>query len=103
MNENEYPAVSRLKEWLQESEALLARKSFHVEFKDTGQGSACVDIDTDKYITRLTAWDHMACLNIEILEIESENGKYLAEGSNDTMEEFNTRLGLYTKWLMDLT
>lgn len=72
-------------------------KEVKLEFKDTGRGSACVILDTETYITELCAWDNASCLDIHIIEIQSEESTYPHTGECESLAIFEENLKEYLK------
>ncbi len=95
----ELTPIACLHNWFKKNQELFSAKCILVNFKNTGHGSAYIDLDTEFYISRITAWDHAICLNIEIIEIETEQSLHQAEGACDTIYEFQDKLGAYLSWL----
>lgn len=98
-NYDESVPVRILKSWFEHNQELFCLKCNEIKFTDTGHGSAYVDLDTDFYISRITAWDHAICLNMEIINIETEETTVMAEGACLSIAEFEVKLSKYLKWL----
>ncbi len=92
-------AVSTLYGWFNLNKSFFLEHGVDIEFRDSGHGSAYVRIETELSLSEAIAWDHASCLNIQIIEIKTEDSKYLHEGSCYTKEIFESHL---EKFLRDL-
>lgn len=90
-------AVSELERWFNTHEEFFW-KAGAVEYKDSGRGSARVVIETEQYLIDICAWDHASCLDIQILEIETEASTFPHVGDCGTKSEFSNYLNLFTEW-----
>lgn len=59
--------VPFLKKWFKYSLEVISSKYSEMEFKDSGHGSAYLDLDTDSHISRITVWNHARCIEIPVL------------------------------------
>jgi len=96
----EYAVVTH-KEWYLINKSLFESLGAATKYTDTGRGSATLEIDTDKHIMQVTAWNHASCLNIEILDIKSEVSNYITEGACEDKAIFDQHLQNYLAWFSD--
>jgi hypothetical protein len=92
-------AVSSLKYWFHENHDIFTIYSATSEFKDSGHGSACVVLETERYLIDICAWDHASCLDIQILEIDSEESTFQHIGDCETRQVFHECLQKFMGWL----
>ncbi|MFV1985345.1 MAG: hypothetical protein ACC657_17490, partial [Thiohalomonadales bacterium] len=89
---NNLYAVTKLYDWFEVNKKLFISNGAELEFKDSGQGSAYVRLETQEYMYEVIVWDHASCLNSQILEVKSEQSTFLHEGSCDSIESFKEYL-----------
>ena len=98
---NESETVSPVLElycWFNENKDCFLSSCDDLEFKDSGRGSACVNLETKKYIVSICAWDHACCLDIQVMVIESEKSSFPHTGDCTSIEEFKNYLKNFTIW-----
>lgn len=90
--------VEILYSWFQENNELFVASCTKLEFKDTGRGSGRVLLESEFYIMDLCAWNHAICLDIQILEVESEESSFPHTGDCETIIEFKNHLNEFLVW-----
>lgn len=91
--------VAVLYGWFNENKEYLLSSCSELEFKDSGRGSACVNLETEAHIVSVCAWDHARCLDIQIMEVKSEEVSFLHMGDCASIEEFKGHLKYFSNWL----
>ena len=91
--------VAVLYGWFKDHEEYLVSHCGDLEFKDTGRDSACINIGTTEHVISLTAWNHALCLDIQILEVKSEESSFPHTGECKSIEEFKENLNKFYLWL----
>jgi hypothetical protein len=84
--------------WFKENQESFASRCGEIEFKDFGRGSASVILVSEKYIASVSAWNRALCLDIEVLEVETEDCKFPHVGDCKSMEEFRFHLNEFLTW-----
>jgi len=90
--------VAALYSWFQENKEFFIANVSELEFKDTGRGSGYVRLETDFYLMELCAWDHAICLDIQIVEVKSEESSFPHTGNCESISEFETHLNEFLAW-----
>ena len=85
-------STTTLHSWFNKNKEYLASNCNELEFKDSGRGSACINLETKKYIISICAWDHAYCLDIEVLDLKTEQSNFLHVGSCASILEFKEYL-----------
>ena len=91
-------AVSVLQGWFNANQEYFTETKMVSEFKDSGQNSACINLESDSHIMQLCAWDHASCLDIQILEIASEKSTFPHTGDCKNKIEFESELNDFLEW-----
>lgn len=91
-------SVAVLYSWFQKNKDLFVAGGAELEFRDSGHGSAYVRLETASHLAELCAWDHEKCLDIQVIDIQSEESKFPHSGSCDSMQEFEEHLGQFLTW-----
>ncbi|MEE9343727.1 MAG: hypothetical protein V3V12_08860 [Gammaproteobacteria bacterium] len=95
---NDSYAVKTLEAWYQAQLGEFKEQCVSNKFKDSGHGSASVQLETSKYIIDVSAWNHASCLDIQILEIESEESTFPTVGDCETKIIFEKHLESFMRW-----
>ena len=90
--------VAVLYSWFQEYKELFVTSGAELDFKDSGRGSGCVRLETDVYLMELSAWDHAFCLDIQIIEVKSEESSFHHSGGCESIDEFKQHLNEFLIW-----
>ncbi len=90
--------VNTLYSWFQDNKELFISCGAELEFKDTGRNSAYVRLETISHMMELCAWDHACCLDIQIVEIESEKSIFPHTGDCESINEFKEHLKTFIIW-----
>jgi len=90
--------VAVLNSWYVENKDIFVSRCNEHEFDDSGRGSAEVTLETERYIVSLCAWDHNCCLDIQVLEIRSEESNFLHTGECPSIAEFKEHLNRFSVW-----
>lgn len=90
--------VALLYSWFQKNSDQFVAGGAELEFRDSGHGSARVRLETSVYLAELCAWDHEKCLDIQVMEIQSEESTFLHTGSCDTTQKFKEHLDEFLTW-----
>lgn len=93
--------VAALYGWFNENKDYLLSSCSELEFKDSGRGSACVNLETETYIISVCAWDHACCLDIQVMEVKSEEISFPHMGDCPSIEEFKGHLKDFGNWLKE--
>lgn len=88
-------SVAILYAWFHENKQMFISCCAQLEFKDSGRGSAYVRLETDFHIMELCAWDNLFCLDIQIIEIETENSNFLHMGACESLDELKEHLNRF--------
>ncbi len=91
-------AVALLYEWFQENKEVFISLGEELEFKDSGRGSAYVRLESKSSLMELCAWDHATCLDIQIIDIATEESSYPHTGSCQSLNEFEAHLKKFMSW-----
>jgi hypothetical protein len=94
-------AVSELEGWFKANEKLFAKAGV-VGYNDSGKGSANVRIETEQYLIDIVAWDHAACLDIQILDIKTEESTFSHVGDCEDRSDFLKHLHLFAEWFTNV-
>ena len=97
-NLNKEYAVSDLYKWFKENQSYFYSKEAEIEFKDSGRNSAFVRIETKAYLAELSAWDHASCLDIQIIEIDSDKTTFPHTGVCESKTVFQSHLHNFLLW-----
>jgi|GEM_PF-3011694 len=100
---NDSYAVDTLKTWYQTNQEQFEKQCISNEFKDSGHSSAAVLLETNNHLIDISAWNHASCLDIQILEIESEESRFLTIGDCETKLIFVKHLESFITWLNNET
>lgn len=98
-NEKQEFAVKALTVWYQENLDVLKKIFNSVEIINSGHDSVGVKLESGQYLVDISAWNHASCLDIQILEVESEESNFLHVGDCNSKEEFEIHLGKFMEWL----
>ena len=90
--------VAVLCSWFQENKDFFISSGSELEFKDSGRESGYVRLETQSYLMELCAWDHAICLDIQIIEIKSEQSTFLHAGDCESIKEFENHLNEFLVW-----
>ena len=96
--EQESYAVSILYDWFKTNQKYFHETKMKMEFKDSGYNSAFVFLESESHMMQLCAWDHASCLDIEIMEIETENATFPRSGDCKNKDEFELELSKFLEW-----
>lgn len=91
-------AISALYDWFEANKKLFKERGAKPEFKNSGYGSAYVRLETKMHLVELCAWDNASCLDIQIMEIESEKTVFPHLGSCESKTEFDDQLREFITW-----
>ena len=97
MQEEQY-AVSVLYDWFKLNQDYFIGTKMELEFKDTGRNSASVTLECDSHIMQLLAWDHASCLDIQIMEADTEEVTFPHTGDCSSRKEFESLLNEFISW-----
>jgi hypothetical protein len=95
-------AVSVLYEWFNENKANYIARGAEIEFKDTGHGSACVRLETKRHLADISVWDHASCLDIQVMDVNSEESDFPHTGECESKAEFKHYLKEFIKWFQSV-
>jgi len=84
--------VTALYGWFNDNNAYFLSSFSELEFKDSGRGSACVNLESETHIVSVCAWNHACCLDIQVMEVKSEEASYPHMGDCASIEEFKSHL-----------
>lgn len=90
--------VEELYHWFKTHQDLFSANCGEIEFKDFGRGSAKVFLDAGNLMISVSAWNNAFCLDIEILEVETENCQFPHVGDCESIKEFQRHLGEFLTW-----
>ena len=90
--------VAVLYSWFRENRELFISSGAELEFRDSGHGSGYVRLETDFYMMELCAWDHASCLDIQIIEVKSEESSFPHTGDCESINEFKNHLNEFLVW-----
>lgn len=96
---NDVYAVALLKSWFQKQEGVFDNHKMKSEFKDAGNGSASVRLESARYLAEICVWDHASCMDVEILEVHTEKSTFQHVGECKTRFEFEGELSKFLDWL----
>ena len=85
-------AVSALYVWFNKVKRVFLNAGAEIEFKDTGQGSARVRVETKNHLMEVAVWDHASCLDSEILDLKTEHSSFSHTGDCGSRLEFDLEL-----------
>jgi len=91
-------AVHVLYEWFKGKKEELIAKNAELEFKDSGYGSAYIRIETKAYLAELSTWDHASCLDIQIINLKTDESTFPHAGECESKEIFENHLKDFEKW-----
>ena len=91
-------AVSILYKWFKENAESFKNKNAEMEFRDSGQGSAYVRVDTVDYMSELIVWDKNFHLDEEIIDRDTDESMQLKLHKYETQAEFEQHLADFIKW-----
>jgi hypothetical protein len=91
-------AVDTLRDWLNQNRSAFENYKTTFEFKDSGHGSANVQLDTGAYLVDVSAWNHASCLDIQILDIKTEESIFPHVGDCASKSEFERHLAELIVW-----
>jgi hypothetical protein len=100
-NIDEIYAVSFLKSWFEKNDDFFKNNDAASEFKDSGHGSANVRLETARHLIEVSAWDHASCLDIQILEVKSEESTFPHMRECETKSVFECHLQDFIQWFKD--
>lgn len=98
MSDSDTYAVPFLKSWFHKHKDLFKNHDVVSEFKDSGHGSAYVRLEMDRYLAELCTWDHASCLDIQIIDLGSEESVFPHVGECETKFEFENQLSKFIEW-----
>lgn len=90
--------VAVLYSWFQANKELFISIGSELEFKDSGRGSGYVRLETESYLIELAAWDRAICLDIQFIEVKSEETHFPHTGYCESIEEFENQLNEFLVW-----
>jgi hypothetical protein len=91
-------AVDTLRGWLEKNRFSFESHQTTFEFKDSGHGSANVQLDTGAYLVDVSAWNHASCLDIQIFDIKTEDSIFPHVGDCASKAEFELHLAELIAW-----
>ena len=91
-------AVATLYKWFQENAAKFKAKKAEIEFRDSGDGRAYVRVDTSNYMSELLVKDKGSHLDIERIDLETDESTFPHIGACESLAEFEQQLGEYLDW-----
>jgi hypothetical protein len=86
--------------WFKKHQVLFSSNCDEIEFKDFGRGSANVFLDARDLMISVSAWNSSLCLDIEILEVETEECQFPHVGDCESIEEFQRHLSEFLSWFL---
>lgn len=96
--QKEQYAVSTLYDWFKQNQDYFIGAEMELEFKDAGRNSACVTLECDSHIMQLCAWNHASCLDIQIMDVATEESTLPHTGDCSSREEFEAQLNEFLNW-----
>lgn len=91
-------AIASLESWFHINRQNFQKCGASIKFNDSTRGFAEIQIETNKYLISISAWDHGACLEIQILEIESEDSIFPTVGGCKTRNIFENHRDSFLIW-----
>ena len=91
-------AVATLYKWFQESVVTFKAKKAQIEFRDAGDGRAYVRVDTGLYMTELLVKDKGSYLDIERIDMDTDESTFPRLGSCESQSEFEEQLAEFVEW-----
>lgn len=93
-------AVATLYKWFQENVSNFKAKKAQIEFRDAGDGRAYVRVDTGKYMTELLVKDKGSYLDIERIDMDTDESTFPRLGSCESQSEFEEHLAEFVEWFV---
>ena len=90
--------VEELYHWFKKHQDLFSSNCSEIEFKDLGRGSANVFLDAGDFMISVSVWNNAICLDIEVLDVETDDCKFPHVGDCESFEEFRRHLGKFLTW-----
>jgi len=91
-------AVSTLQMWFEKNQPVFKSRKTDSAFKDSGHGSANVQLDTGIYLVDISAWNHASCLDIQIFDIKTDQSVFPHIGDCASKAEFDGFLEELISW-----
>lgn len=91
-------AVTSLYKWFQENAAKFKAKKAEIEFRDAGDGRAYVRVDTPFYMSELLVKDKGSHLDIERIDMDTDESTFPRVGECESQAEFDERLAEFVEW-----
>ncbi len=91
-------AVATLYKWFQENVAKFKSKKAQIEFRDAGDGRAYVRVDTGTYMSELLVKDKGSHLDIERIDMDTDESTFPQIGECESQEEFEQHLAEFVEW-----
>ena len=96
--ENYLTAIQILKTWNDQNLEKFKQYCITNTFKDSKNGSAFIRLETEKYLIEVIAWNHAYCLDIQIIDIVTDEVSFPTVGSCDKIEKFKNHLKSFIEW-----
>ena len=95
---NEQFAVKTLYKWFQENAEMFRKKKAQIEFRDAGDGRAYVRVDTAAYMSELLVKDKDSHIDIENIDMDTDESSFPHIGSCETKADFENQLENFINW-----
>lgn len=93
-------ATEWLRSWATELEADAKRVGFELEMGDRGKLLLRVTLLSETHAVDICAWDNASCLDIQVLDLKSEESTFPTVGPCHDQREFCEHLKSLRHWIM---
>ncbi len=97
-NMTDKTAVSILYAWFKENIDTFSAADAQTEFRDSGQGSGLVRIDTTTFMTELMVKDKKFNLELEVIDRDTDKSNFPHIGDCGSQDEFEKQINEHLEW-----
>jgi hypothetical protein len=100
MNSAEY-----LEFWYKSNADYLSRQCerFCISRAEFEGGASQIELDLGKYVSVITAWNNEYCMDIEIVNMETEEASFPVHGPCGSLNSFINRLDNHFAWIKEVS
>jgi hypothetical protein len=100
MNAGEVPFLEAVKqEWQAIARALPASVSTLDCRLSPEHGKLCIEVEWPGHVASITAWQHATCLDVDVLDVTSKEGRILVWGPCEVDGEASARLRRFRDYI----
>jgi hypothetical protein len=92
-----------LKQWFEHNQSIFEQHciDFKLSLGEEDFAVSVVELDLEKFATNILVWDHSYCIDIEVVNLETDEVLLPVFGPNKSFEDFVDRLNCHLSWVQN--